>query len=108
MARSLRDLKSSMEGQIDEYWDILRDEDHEDYDVYLDEAIDNAIPVYNSELVEMLGDNLALGFQHDESYANPEAGIFGMIQSAIHRELCGHAETYIRDKREEDEGNEAN
>ena len=101
-------MKNSLQSHIDDNWtEIYRDPNADHYDD-LNDAIDGEIPVMNVDLLDVLREDLAIGYHSDAlDMVDPDAGVYGVIQRAIFGELRDHAEEYIEEMRGHDAANDA-
>ena len=67
----------------------------------LHEYVDQAVPVYYSELAECLADNTDLGFPGELASCINDATVWQVISSNIYEELSNAAHDWLEDAQEE-------
>ena len=97
---TLWDLQKEVEEGIDERMekdDRHGDDELDEYIISSDdiqEICDSAIPVYNSDLLDVCNSDLGIGYP-DENMEHKD--VYSMITWSIYESLSNHAHTYCND-----------
>ena len=100
MARKMQDLIEELNGILDdEKKELVADEALCDTD-RLFEIVDGMVPIYYSELAQLLAEDPSLGFLDDVGLIDTNAddfSIFSVIQVAIYERLYAAAQSWLDD-----------
>ena len=100
MARKMQDLIEELNGILDdEKKELVADEALCDTD-RLVEIVDGMVPIYYSELAQLLAEDPSLGFLDDVGLIDTNAddfSIFSVIQVAIYERLYAAAQSWLDD-----------
>lgn len=96
---TIDDLISDIEDEIkDEFLELLDDRHYQDR---LHEMVDNAIPIYYSDLARMLADDTSLASVDDEGLVEGVNDVFKIIQIAIYERLSQAAHAKFDELKDE-------